>query len=163
MRATSWIVVLLAASGAAHSQAVSTPAAGDPELFYLYLRQTHELAGSTIPGKGPLGPDRTAAVMRARAADLPLLENLYQSVTSSVAALDYEVRGYLLSTAAKQSQADRTQLEKYYQRRLDIFRQADRQLRVFLGDLNWSQIHLYIDGEFRTGFKVRGMSWPKSQ
>jgi len=155
----TWCLV----ASAGYSQSAFVPSAGDPEVFYRYLRQTHQAVSETPQPVSSPAQQGAAAMMHVTAGDLAVLENVYQDTTNAIAALDTEAKTYINETVKAKSTPDLKKLQDYYARRVQILEAADQQLRNLLGDASWRRTREYIDGDFRSHVKRRVYQWKGQQ
>ena len=160
VRSLEGVALACLMTAAAYSQSATTPAPGDPEVFYRYLARAHGEASAVAHASSTV--EASAARLRAQPTDLPALENVYQNVTAAIAALDSEARAYIDGIIKVGQKPDPAKLEAYYGRRLQILRKANEQLHRVVGDARWSQLQAFIDGEFRSHVKRSSISWSHS-
>jgi hypothetical protein len=134
-----------------------TPEAGDVEVLYRYLARAHgealAVSSATSTSKG------AATRLHAQEADLAPLDGAYRSVTARLAEVHSETLAYRGAMAKAGQKPDRTKLEAYYARRVQLLRSANEQLRASVGSERWAKLQAYIDGEFRSHIKVEVLQW----
>jgi hypothetical protein len=150
-------------AGSASSQASFTPPAGDADVFYRYLREVHAALVAPRQASPEAAQRRAAGLMHAEVSDLPALETAYQNATSAISSLQVEVQRYLDDCVKKEEKPDQAKLAVYEDRRVQLLRQTDQQLRNALGEPAWLHLRAFIDGEFRSHVRRRGIPWPSKQ
>ncbi len=147
---------------AAYPQSAVTPPAGDPEVFYIYLRQVHRAAVELGQTRSVNQPEALKGVERRITTRLKLsvgavsaLDSIYESSAAALGALNAEGRTYTEAMRKKGEAPAAVTLQGYYSRRLQIIQQATQEVRSALGETNWLALWAYIDGEFRRSVRRR--------
>jgi hypothetical protein len=159
---TPWLLAAVLLSGICTvAQTATSPAADDPILYLLYLRQ-HDALCRRIESARTLNVTQAetmeqaaATEMHLRRVDMPKVRLVYQHLAAALAKIDHDADAYRDSVLAAKTAPDPATLSVLSGRRTQAIAAAVSELEATLDPTAWKEVKAFVEGPFRKGVVTR--------